>query len=69
MSGIIEFWSNAIKDNFYFIAEIGNNHNGDINRAIELIDIAVEAGVNSVKFQMRDMDTLYRNETNNSEDL
>jgi N-acetylneuraminate synthase len=33
------------------IAEAGINHNGDIELAKELIDVAVEAGANAVKFQ------------------
>ena len=33
------------------IAEAGVNHNGDIELAKKLIDIAVEAGVDYVKFQ------------------
>ncbi|MBG78864.1 MAG: N-acetylneuraminate synthase [Alphaproteobacteria bacterium] len=33
------------------IAEAGVNHNGDINRAFDLIDIAAEAGADIVKFQ------------------
>ena len=33
------------------IAEAGVNHNGDINLAKKLIDVAVEAGVDYVKFQ------------------
>lgn len=44
------------------IAEIGNNHNGDLGRAFELIDLAAESGADCAKFQMRDMSTLYRNE-------
>ena len=35
----------------FIIAEAGVNHNGDINLAKELIDVAVEAGVDAVKFQ------------------
>lgn len=35
----------------FIIAEAGVNHNGDINLAKKLIDVAVEAGVNAVKFQ------------------
>lgn len=35
----------------YIIAEIGINHRGDINVAKELIDSAVRAGVDAVKFQ------------------
>ena len=37
----------------YVIAEIGINHNGDINIAKKLIDVAVEAGCQAVKFQKR----------------
>jgi N-acetylneuraminate synthase len=37
----------------YIIAEIGINHNGDINIAKQMIDAAVHAGVNAVKFQKR----------------
>lgn len=37
----------------YIIAEIGINHNGDINIARQMIDAAVHAGVNAVKFQKR----------------
>ncbi|MDP7150613.1 MAG: N-acetylneuraminate synthase family protein [Paracoccaceae bacterium] len=44
----------------FVIAEIGNNHNGSLSVAKELIDAAVEAGADCVKFQYRDMETLYR---------
>lgn len=37
-----------------FIAEIGINHNGDINIARKLIDMAADAGVDAVKVQKRD---------------
>ena len=37
----------------YVIAEIGINHNGDINLAKELITISSNAGCNAVKFQKR----------------
>ena len=39
----------------YIIAEIGINHNGDINLAKELIDKSVNSGCDAVKFQKRDM--------------
>ena len=35
----------------YIIAEAGVNHNGDIILAKKLIDVAVESGVDAVKFQ------------------
>src|SRR5690606_31133348 len=43
----------------FVIAEIGNNHNGSIELALRLIDAAADAGADCVKFQMRDMTTLY----------
>ncbi len=43
----------------YVIAEVGNNHNGSLSLAIEMIDLAYEAGADCVKFQMRDLDSLY----------
>lgn len=40
----------------YIIAEIGLNHNGDLNIAKKLIDIAVMSGCDAVKFQKRNPD-------------
>src|SRR5215208_1061279 len=40
----------------YIIAEIGINHNGDLNVAKQMIDAAVHAGVDAVKFQKRTPD-------------
>tara|TARA_A100001391_G_scaffold40542_1_gene22909 strand:- start:1327 stop:2154 length:828 start_codon:yes stop_codon:yes gene_type:complete len=40
----------------HIIAEIGINHNGDLNIAKKLIDIAAVAGCDSVKFQKRNPD-------------
>lgn len=37
----------------YVIAEIGINHNGDLDIARQLIDVAAEAGCDAVKFQKR----------------
>ena len=44
------------------IAEIGLNHNGDLDIAKKLIDGAVEAGCDAVKFQKRDINTVYSQE-------
>jgi sialic acid synthase SpsE/sugar phosphate isomerase/epimerase len=44
----------------FVIAEIGNNHNGDFDRAIALIDAAKETGADCAKFQMRKLDEVYR---------
>jgi N-acetylneuraminate synthase len=38
----------------YLIAEIGLNHNGDVELAKRLIDVAADAGAQAVKFQKRD---------------
>lgn len=46
----------------FFIAEIGINHNGDMNLAKQLIDVAVEAGCDAVKFQKRTVDKVYTKE-------
>lgn len=43
----------------FIIAEIGMNHNGSMDNAKKLIDQAVEVGADAVKFQMRDLNTLY----------
>lgn len=43
----------------YVIAEIGNNHQGDLEKAKELIKAAKDCGANAAKFQKRDNKTLY----------
>ncbi len=43
----------------YIIAEIGINHNGDIDLAKKLISVAVSAGCDAVKFQKRTVDVVY----------
>ena len=44
---------------FYFIVEIGHNHQGKIKKAFKLIKKAKEAGANAVKLQKRDNKNLY----------
>ena len=46
----------------FIIAEIGINHNGDINLAKKLIDNAVMTGCDAVKFQKRTVDVVYTKE-------
>lgn len=43
----------------YVVAEIGINHNGDIDLAKRLISVAVAAGCDAVKFQKRTVDVVY----------
>jgi len=45
-----------------FIAEIGLNHNGDLNRAKELIEQSALAGFDAVKFQFQQIDKMFRPE-------
>jgi N-acetylneuraminate synthase len=46
----------------YIVAEVGINHNGDINIAKKLIDAAVAAKCNAVKFQKRTVEVVYPSE-------
>jgi N-acetylneuraminate synthase len=48
-----------VKNKVFVIAEIGINHNGDLNIAKKLIDGAVVAGCDAVKFQKRTIDKVY----------
>ncbi len=43
----------------FIIAEIGINHNGSVDIAKQLIDVAVDSGCNAVKFQKRTIDVVY----------
>ncbi len=47
----------------YIIAEIGVNHNGKLSLAKKLIDAAVDAGADAVKFQKRTLESLYRKDS------
>jgi N-acetylneuraminate synthase len=48
-----------MKKPILIIAEIGINHNGEMSICKELIDVAVDAGCDAVKFQKRDIDQVY----------
>ena len=43
----------------FITAEIGINHNGDVDIAKQLIDVASNAGCNAVKFQKRTIEKVY----------
>jgi len=48
--------------NLFLIAEIGINHNGDLDIAKQLIQEASDAGFDAVKFQKRSIDKVYTKE-------
>ena len=43
----------------FVIAELGINHNGDMEIAKKMIDVAVDAGCDAVKFQKRTVEKVY----------
>ena len=43
----------------FIVAEIGINHNGSLDTAKKLIDVAVTAGCDAVKFQKRTVEKVY----------
>jgi N-acetylneuraminate synthase len=55
MSREIKFGERVVGDGHpaYIIAEVGINHNGDLKIAKQIIDAAVHAGADAVKFQKR----------------
>jgi len=48
----------SINSPTYFIADIAANHDGDLNRAVDLIYLAADAGANAAKFQHFQADTI-----------
>jgi len=46
----------------FIVAEIGINHNGDMDICKKLIDVAVDSGCDAVKFQKRDINKVYTKE-------
>lgn len=46
------------RSNPYFIAEAGVNHNGDVGMALDLVDVAADAGADAIKFQTFSADRL-----------
>jgi len=63
-NGVVSIGARPVGDGHpsYIIAEIGINHNGDIDLARRLISVAVAAGCDAVKFQKRTVDVVYTQE-------
>lgn len=64
MSKCVKIADKLIGDNYpcFIIAEIGINHNGSVELAKKMIDIAVTTGCDAVKFQKRTVDVVYSKE-------
>ena len=58
---------NKIKKNnkSFVIAEIGHNHQGSLDIALEMIRVAKESGADAVKLQKRDNKSLFTDELYN----
>ena len=59
--------NNNENDDILIIAEVGQNHQGDIDNALEYIKVFSEAGANVIKFQTRDNKTLFSEDAYNKE--
>lgn len=61
-SEVVSVYQEQISDTAptFIIAEIGTNHNGCVKRAKQMIDEVKAAGASCAKFQMRDLQSLYR---------
>jgi N-acetylneuraminate synthase len=64
MAAIVKIGKNWVGEDqkTFIIAEIGINHNGDVELAKKLIDVAAEVGCDAVKFQKRTVDVVYSRE-------
>lgn len=67
MNNLLNILNNKAS-NTYVIAEAGLNHNGSLETALKLIDVAATAGADAVKFQKRTVDKLATADVLDSED-
>lgn len=51
-------WNRLKEPKPYYIADIGANHDGELDRALRLIELAKESGANAAKFQNFKADTI-----------
>jgi len=61
MTNLVHIGDHLVGDGHpcFIVAEIGINHNGDLEIAKKLIDAAMSAGCNAVKFQKRTIEVVY----------
>ena len=59
---MIDIYNENYEEIPFVIAEVGINHNGSIDIAKKLIDMAAECGCDAVKFQKRTIDVVYTKE-------
>jgi len=52
-------WLCKREEHIFVIGEIGINHNGDVEIAKRMIDLAVDTGCDAVKFQKRSLEIVY----------
>ena len=57
----MEFCNNS-ESKVYIIAEVGQNHQGDLDTALRYIEIFSQAGANAIKFQVRSNKYLFHND-------
>ncbi len=64
MSNFVKIRNKIVGDGYpcFIIAEIGINHNGSVELAKKMIDIACTTGCDAVKFQKRTVDVVYTKE-------
>ena len=64
MAGTVKISDKIVGDGYpcFVIAEIGINHNGSLELAKKIIDIACATGCDAVKFQKRTVDVVYTKE-------
>ena len=59
MTKLVDIFRDPEKPVAYVVSEIGINHDGSLEKAIELIDASKDAGVDAVKFQKRKLENIY----------
>ncbi|MBR1785728.1 MAG: N-acetylneuraminate synthase family protein [Paludibacteraceae bacterium] len=52
-----------MKKHVYIIAEVGPNHNGDVNIALKMVEEIAKTGVDAIKFQMTNPYALYSDDS------